>query len=173
MIKKPNSGNGWVDKYVALVPEESLIEGLKRQTQESLVLLSSLSDEQLNFRYAEGKWTIKEIILHLVDTERIFTYRALAFARKDPNALPGFDENIYAANSHANDRDIKNLLEEYIVVRTCTVATFSGFPESALECRGTANNIDMCVAALGFAICGHEIHHINIIQERYLTIRSN
>ncbi len=169
MIRKPKTGNGWVDRYIALVPEDLLLEGLKRQTQESLSLFSSLSEDQLLFRYAEGKWTIKEMLLHLIDTERIFTYRALAFARKDTTSLPGYDENIYAANSHANERDIKNLLEEYIVVRTCTVATFSGFPISSLNNRGIANNVEMSVSSIGFAILGHEMHHINVINERYLS----
>src|SRR5690606_4823805 len=103
----------------------------------SLKLFSSLTEEQLAFRYAEGKWNIKEIIVHLMDTERVFAYRALRFARNDKTELPGYDENLFAQNSFAFDRSIRSLLEEYIVVRIATVALFSYFDAGVLENRGT------------------------------------
>lgn len=168
MITKPQSSNGWLDKYIELVDENNLIEGLKKQTEVSLELYSSLNEEQLLFRYADGKWNIKEIILHTLDTERVFCYRALRFARKDETELPGYDENLFAANSYATERTIGSLLEEYVVVRTATVALFSNMQPKTLEYRGVANKINMSVAALGFAILGHERHHIQIIHERYL-----
>jgi len=168
MITKPQSSNGWLDKYIALVPENNLIEGLKKQTEISLQLYSSLSEEQLLFRYAEDKWNIKEIIVHLMDTERVFGYRALRFSRNDKTELPGYDENLFAQNSYATERSIGSLIEEYVVVRTSTVALFSNLKPETLENRGIANGIDMCGAALGSSILGHEIHHISIIHERYL-----
>lgn len=168
MIIKPLDKNGWLDKYIALVPDESLIAGFMRQTEESLNLLSQLSEEKLHFRYDTHKWTIKEIIIHLLDTERIFAFRALAFARGETSELPGYDENIYVENAHANERSIKSLLEEYIVVRTATVALYSNFTEAMLLQRGVANGINMSSSALGWATLGHEIHHIRVIRERYL-----
>ncbi len=168
MISKPKPGNGWLDKYVAEVPEEFLLEGFKRQTNETLALFSSLNDDQLNYSYAENKWTIKEIIVHLLDVERLFCYRALAFARKDQTHLPAFDEDEYVKNSFASERTKQSLMEEYIVVRTATVALFANFSPEALEFRGIANNIDMSVSAIGFATLGHEIHHIAVIHSRYL-----
>lgn len=169
MINKPAATGTWLDRYVNLVPDTSLIDGFKRQTQETLNLLSTLNDAEVNFRYAEGKWNLKEMMVHLIDTERIFAFRAMAFARSEKQALPGYDENEYVKNSHADTRDWRSLLEEFIVVRTCTVATFAGFHPSVLNNIGTANNMLMPVAALGFAILGHEMHHINIIQTRYLV----
>lgn len=171
MINKPSPGNGWLDRYIAEVEDDSLLEGFKKQTEITLNLFSALDEDQLAFRYAEDKWSIKEIIVHLMDAERIFMTRALTFARGDKTPLPGFDENLYVTNSFADSRDVRNLLEEYIIVRTCTVATFAGMHPSVLSNRGLANNIDMSVAALGFAILGHEIHHVKIIQERYLNNR--
>jgi hypothetical protein len=168
MIVKPNSQNGWLDNYIKKVEDEFLLEGFKRQTAETLHLFSELTEEQVNYRYAEGKWSIKEILLHLIDCERIFAYRALTFARGDQAALPGFDENEYVINSHIETRDIKSLVEEYIIVRTSTVSLFAGFHPDVLNNRGTANKIEMSVSALGFAILGHEIHHIGVIRERYL-----
>jgi hypothetical protein len=168
MISKPTTPNGWLDKYMELVTEEDLITGFKNQTPQTLQFLSSLTEEQLLYRYAEGKWNIKEIILHIIDTERVFSYRALRFARFDKTELPGYDENLFASNSKATDRSIRSLLEEYAVVRTATVALFSNFDPSVLENRGMANGFEMSVAALGFAALGHERHHLQIIEERYL-----
>lgn len=169
MITKPTSANGWLDKYLNLVTEDDLIAGFKNQTPESLQFYSQLTEEQLHYRYAEGKWNIKEILLHTIDTERIFCYRALRFARFDKTELPGYDENLFASNSNATGRNIRSLLEEYAVVRTATVALFSNLDASVLDNRGIANGVDMSVAALGFAILGHERHHLRIIQERYLS----
>ncbi len=169
MISKPKPGNGWLDRYIAEVPEDLLLEGFKRQTAETLSLFSSLTENQLNFRYAENKWTIKEIIVHLMDVERLFSYRALAFARKDQTHLPAFNEDEYAKNSFASERSQQSLMEEYIVVRTATVALFANFSPETLEFRGIANNIDMSVSAIGFATLGHEIHHIGVIRLKYLS----
>jgi uncharacterized damage-inducible protein DinB len=169
MISKPTGSNGWLDKYMNLVTEEDLITGFKNQTGQSLQFFSGLTEEQLLHRYAEGKWNIKEIILHLIDTERIFSYRALRFARFDKTELPGYDENLYASNSKATERSIRSLLEEYAVVRTATVALFSNLDSSVLENKGVANGVEMSVSALGFAILGHERHHLKIIEERYLS----
>jgi len=168
MITKPPYHNSWLDKYIALVDEDDLITGFKNQTPESLQFYAQLTEEQLLHRYAEGKWNIKEIVLHLIDTERVFGYRALRFARADKTELPGYDENLFAENSFATERSIGSLLEEYAIVRTATVALFSNFKPEVLNNRGMANGFEMSVSALGFAILGHEKHHLQIVRERYL-----
>lgn len=169
MIKRPAPTGTWLDKYIGLVPDEVLLDGFKRQTQQTLSLLSGLSDDVIQFRYAEGKWNLKEILIHIIDTERLFGFRALAFARGEKQALPGYDENIYVKNSFVNDRDWRSLIEEYIVVRTATVATFASFAEEVLENKGIANNMEMSVAALCYATLGHEMHHIEVIKSKYLS----
>ena len=111
---------------------------------------------------------MQELMVHLMDFETLFTYRAFAFARKDQTHLPAFDEDAYVKNSFAAERTKQSLMEEYIVVRTATVALFANLSPESLEFRGIANNIDMSVSAIGFATLGHEIHHIGIIHSRYL-----
>jgi|JI10StandDraft_1071094.scaffolds.fasta_scaffold405601_2 hypothetical protein len=170
MILKPNSGNGWLDRYIEVVPDSSLLEGFKRQTSETLALISSLTEDQMKFRYAENKWSIKEIMVHLIDTERLFGFRALAFARKDNTHLPAFDEDTYVKNSKADERSVQSILEEYIVVRTATVALYANFTPDVFEFRGIANNVEMSVGALGFGTLGHEIHHVNVIRTRYMEL---
>jgi uncharacterized damage-inducible protein DinB len=168
MITRPKEVSSWLKHYISEVNEDSLIEGLKKQTQETLELLNSLSDEQLNYRYAEGKWTIREIMVHLIDSERVFSYRALRFSRKDNTELPGYDQDLFVANSCSNERSLKSLLEEYIVVRTANVALFSNLTDAMLDFRGRANGNEMSARELGFATLGHEMHHIRVIRERYL-----
>jgi hypothetical protein len=168
MILKPTGSYGWIDKYIAKSNDENLIEGFKRQTNETLTLLSSLTDEQWKHSYAPGKWTIAELVIHLMDTERVFGYRALTFSRGDQNELPGYDENIYAANCDAGSRSGKSIMEEYIVVRTGTVALFSNLPAFTLDNPGVANKVTMSARALGWATLGHEIHHVGVMRERYL-----
>lgn len=169
MIKKPSPNGTWLDRYLELVPDESLIEGFKRQTSESLSLFSSISEEDSKFKYAEGKWTLKELLLHLIDTERLFGFRALAFARNESQPLPGFDEDAYVANSFANSRSWQSLIEEFIVARTNSVSLFAGFAPEVLEREGIANNNKMSVVGLGFATLGHEIHHIHVIKTKYVA----
>lgn len=168
MILKPTGSYGWIDKYIAKSNDENLIEGFKRQTNETLTLLSSLTDEQWKHSYAPGKWTIAQLVIHLMDTERMFCYRSLAFARGDQNELHGYDEDLYAANCGADKRSGKSIMEEYIVVRTATVALFSNLPADKLDNTGIANKVMMSPRALGWATLGHEIHHVGVMRERYL-----
>jgi len=168
MITKPATSNGWLDKYIGEVPENDLQNALMRQTEDSLRLFASLTDDQLDYRYAEGKWNIREIIVHLMDSERVFAYRAMCFARKDQTELPGYDENVYALNSYASQRSLKSLLEEYMVLRTSTVALFANLSPEVVQNSGIANKSVMSVSGLGFAIVGHEAHHVRVIQVRYL-----
>jgi uncharacterized damage-inducible protein DinB len=119
-------------------------------------------------RYAEGKWTIKEILGHIVDDERIYVYRALRFARNDSTELPGFEQDHYAQYSEANKREITDLLDEFALVRRSTIAFFKSLDNTALMRTGVANGNRVSVRALAYHIAGHELHHMNIIRERYL-----
>lgn len=132
--------------------------------------LKSIPIEKLEYRYEANKWTIKEVVSHLIDSERIFAYRALRFARKDKTPVAGFDENDYALESVANNRTIEDLLEEYTLVRQASIALYKTFGSDSeiLKRTGIAGGGEVSVRALGFLIAGHEKHHCDIIRERYL-----
>jgi len=129
-----------------------------------------LTEEQALQVYAPGKWTSKQMLLHIIDTERVFAYRALRFARGDAQALAGFDENDYADNGGANARSMNDLLAEYAAVRAATLALVNSFTPEQLQQRGTANNAAVTVNALLYILPGHERHHLNVFRERYLPV---
>ena len=155
-------------RYVDLVPEGDVLDLLRRQVDETASLVGTLSDRESEHRYAEGKWSIKEVIGHVSDTERVFVYRALCFARGETAGLPGFDENEYARHSNAGSRPMGELLAELRTVRAATLSFFSGLSEEALLLRGTANRREYSVRSVAYIIAGHERHHTGIIRERYL-----
>jgi hypothetical protein len=130
--------------------------------------MRAVPEEKLSYRYAEGKWTIKEIMAHLIDDERIYAYRALRFARNDQTELPGFDQDDYAIESAANERSLDDLLEEFAAVRRSTIALFNSFDERVWTRSGVASGNVMSVRAAAYHIAGHELRHLNIIKERYL-----
>ena len=130
--------------------------------------LESIPADKLSYRYAEGKWTIKEIVGHLIDTERIMCYRALCIARGEKQSLPGFEEAEYAAASNANQREFSEIIDEYVLVRQSTIAMVRSFTPEMIQARGIANNHPITVNALCRVIAGHELHHLAIIKERYL-----
>lgn len=123
--------------------------------------------EKINFAYAPGKWTIKQMLQHVIDTERIFAYRALVIARKEPAALLGFDENEYAKNATASHRNWNEMIAEWKILRQSTNMLFGSFTEEDLKQKGTANNLPISVNALGFIIFGHALHHLHVLKERY------
>jgi uncharacterized damage-inducible protein DinB len=130
---------------------------------------ASISEEKSMHAYAEGKWTIKEVLQHMIDTERIFNYRAVCFARKEAASLPGFEENDYAANSNANARSWKSLVEEFLAVRHATELMFDSFTDEMLDTAGKANNNSVTVGSVGFISVGHFYHHKKVIEERYFA----
>lgn len=154
--------------YVALVPEGGIVGILARQIDETIALFSGLTEAQADHAYAEGKWTIKEVVGHLSDSERVFAYRALRFARGDTTELAGFDENVYVPAGEFGGRPFTELLEELMVVRRATVALLGGLPEAAWTRRGRASGTEVSVRALATIIAGHELHHRAILSERYL-----
>lgn len=155
--------------YIAQVSDEyTLVEELEISVHRLIKFVQDIPMDKFDYRYAEGKWTIKDILQHIIDAERIFAYRALRFARNDKTDLPGFEENDYVDEAHANDRTIIQLLTELSAVRHATLLLFKTFSDSQLLRMGTANNNAMSVRALGFVIIGHQNHHQRIFKERYL-----
>ena len=163
-----NEFASYYENYIKLVQEEDIVKGLLRQKDEMLHFFKSVPVFKHEFRYAEGKWTIKDIILHLIDTERIFAYRALRIARNDQTALPGFEENDYVITANANNREFESLLAEYETVRNASVILFETFTTDDLFRLGIASNNSVSVRAIGYIILGHELHHKNSILEKYI-----
>lgn len=154
--------------YIKLVEEENIVKGLINQKEEMILFFNSIPEYKHTFCYEKDKWTIKDILLHLSDAERIFAYRALRIVRNDSTALTGFDENEYVITANANERDFDSLLNEYVAVRNATISLFDNFSASDLLKIGTASNASISVRGIGYCILGHELHHRNIILERYL-----
>lgn len=168
MRPEPSTYGDYYKNYVALVPQDDLMEALKNSVSNSQKFWNSIPEEKMNYRYAEGKWSIKELLQHIIDTERIFSYRALAFARGEQTALPGYNENNYAANCLADSRKYDEMVTELITVRQSTIALFQSFDQGVFDNVGNASGANLSVRAAGFIIVGHELHHINIVNERYL-----
>ncbi len=168
MLKpSPTTYPAYFQRYINQVPEEELFTAFKNQLPAVKEFIASVSEEHSLYAYAEGKWTLKEVLQHIIDAERIFAYRALCFARKDSTSLPSFEENEYAANSNANSRTWQSLADEFLAVRKTTEMLFESFTEEALQAVGVANNNPTSVAALGFITLGHFYHHKKIADERY------
>jgi len=171
IIKKPGDNEFQVNEpmYAKLIPDDGLLlKHLRMNLDSTKAFILSLPEEKLIYRYAEGKWTIKEVLMHLMDMERIYTYRALRFARNDQTILPGFNHKHYVFFSGANDRNISGLLEELEVIRYSTILFLNGLTEESLLRSGIINGNLVSVRALAYHIAGHELHHINIIKEKYL-----
>ena len=169
MTPQKHSYGDYYENYISLVEENDLCSALDNSVNRSHTFWSVLNEEQGNYRYAEGKWSIKELLQHIIDTERIFGYRALSFARGEQIALPGYDENAYAVHGMADSRSIKEMVEELAIVRNSTIALFKSFDESVLDNLGNASGSNLSVKAAGFIIVGHEIHHMNVVKERYVN----
>ena len=153
-------------RYIKLVGDDAL-SALRAQSASTPRLLSGLSEAQAMHRYAPGKWSVKEVVGHMIDGERVFSYRALRVARADTTPLPGFDENAWVPAAHFDRRPMPDLVADYQTVRAATVALFSSFEEEALVRMGTANDQPISVRALAHMIAGHELHHVAILRERY------
>ena len=153
-------------RYVDNVPD--IKKGFEESEKIILVLLTDISEEKMNFSYAEGKWTIKEVIQHIIDTERILSYRLLSIARGEKQNLLPFEENAYAQNSHTNLRSKESLMNEFQWVRKSTKALFDSFTIEDLEQKGKANSVEITVDQLVRMLIGHVFHHIKILKKRYL-----
>jgi hypothetical protein len=154
--------------YVDTVPDGDIIKILKKQSDQIYKLLQNVSKKISLFRYSPGKWSVREIIGHMIDTERIFAYRALRFARNDQNDLPGFDENEYVRQSIYNDIKLKELVDEFCALRKSNTMMFKNFSDEITQRKGRANGNSFTVRAMAYIMAGHVNHHLGIIKERYL-----
>jgi len=167
---RPEKGTypGYYENYISLVKHNSVLEALTETEKETITFFNSVPDDLENSTYEKGKWTIKEVLNHLIDTERIFAYRALRFARKDETQPLPFEQNDYVAHAELENRSLKDLVKEFETVRKATQSLFNSFSNETLSRTGQTAAGRASVNAIGFTTCGHCIHHINVIKERYL-----
>jgi len=156
-------------KYITLVGEDDILTTLKSQLAETLSLLRSIPESRANFRYGPDKWSIKELVGHVIDGERIFAYRALRFARNDQTALPGYEQDDYVRNASFDNCSLADLASELEAVRRATVFLFSRLDQNGWTRKGLANDSEVSVRALAYIIAGHELHHREMLRSRYLS----
>jgi uncharacterized damage-inducible protein DinB len=164
---EPSEYAQYFERYISKVPDGDIVELLSKQLDETLRLLGSVSESGGDYRYGPEKWSIKEVVGHMADTERIFCYRALCFARGETASLPGFDENEYVRNSNFAQRTMRDLAAELAAVRRATLALFSNLDEQSMARRGLANEREYSVRSIPYIIAGHERHHAALLRERY------
>ncbi len=165
---EPSEYAEFYEKYIALVPQGDLFATLEKQLNQYKSLLGKLTEPQSEFRYEPAKWSIKEVVGHVTDTERIFAYRLLRIARGDQTPLSGFEQDDYVKEGNFSARKLADLLEEFSLVRRATLALLRSLPSKAWTRRGNANQKEITVRALGFIIAGHDCHHRVILEQRYL-----
>jgi uncharacterized damage-inducible protein DinB len=153
--------------YIEKVGDGDVIDILRRQGAEALALLPSISNEHSLYRYADGKWSIREVLGHVIDAERIFVHRALWFARRIPGDLPGYDQDAALSAANADARSWPVLVDEYRALRDSTISFFAGLPEEAWGRRGVASDTEVTVRALAYIVAGHLAHHLGMLEERY------
>jgi len=170
-MPRPDLSNvpAYYHRYIKEAEGNDVIVVMKKQTPALLRFLRSIPPAKRNYRYAKGKWTIKELLQHMIDSERVFAYRALCFARKDKTPLPSFDENLYGDTAKAAKRDWKDMIEELKAVRRSTELLFGSFDKIQMNESGTANSNSFSVLAIGYILAGHMNHHVRVIKERYLA----
>ncbi|MBI3509023.1 MAG: DinB family protein [Bacteroidetes bacterium] len=171
MIEKPDASTfaPYFGKYIDMVGDKDPVRVLEAQVLDFKALMSEIPSEKEEFRYADGKWTVKEVIGHITDTERIMCFRALSIARGEAQPLPGFDQNNYVLSADFNRRSLLNIGHEFGAVREATIALFKSMNKNDLDRKGFANKHDVSVRALVYIIAGHHIHHERILREVYLA----
>lgn len=169
MITKPNADSltGYMAGYIGQAEGNDLIQSLRNRLEETSAVYKSVVPEKEEYRYDTGKWSIKEVLGHIIDTERIFTYRALTFARKDNTLLPGYDQDAYVPHSNAANRTLADIIKEYETVRMSTIYLFESFNPEMLDSNGIANNLNVTPRILGWMTTGHDAHHYKVLKERY------
>jgi len=158
----------YYEKYVSLVPAGDVVETLERQLEGTLALLRGLGEERAGSRYEPGKWSVRELVGHLIDAERVFAYRALRFARGDRTPIPGFEQDDYVRGGNFDARTLADLIDEFGAVRRATVALLRPLDPEAWRRTGTASDNPFSVRALAHIIAGHELHHVEILRTKYL-----
>ncbi len=172
-VARPQAGEyaPYYERYISLVQGDDILNTLDQQRREMMLLLSCRDEEEGNFRYAPEKWSAKEVLGHVCDTERIFAYRALRIARADVTPLEGFEQDDYVRNGGFAERPIGDLVEEFIAVRRATISLLRNLDEAAWVRRGVANKNEVSVRALAYIIAGHELHHRRILEEKYFAAK--
>ena len=165
---QPDEHAPYFSRYIELVPEEDLLGAIETQTRETAALLAGVGEEKAAFRYAPDKWSIKQLVGHVTDAERVFAFRLLAFARGEQSPLPGFDENVYVENAGFDARPFAELLDAFAATRRATLLLLRGLPPEAWTRSGTANEKPISVRAVAYTLLGHELHHVKVLRERYL-----
>lgn len=160
--------NSYYGLYVGQVPDGDIFDALRQGVRDTVTLLADLPPDWARFRYAEGKWTLAEVLGHVIDTERVFAYRGMCIARGETADLPSMDQDLYAANSNAGERDLSSLLDELEAVRGASVALFAGLDPAVATRRGRASGFPFTVRTFPWIVAGHEIHHRKVIAESYL-----
>ena len=169
MKPQANEHAPYFSRYIDLVPGDDIIPVIEAQTRETAALLGGISEEKSAFRYAPEKWSIKQLVGHITDSERVFAYRLLCIARGETQSLPGFDENDYMRGSNFDDLPFAELVDGLAAVRRSTLSLLRGLSDEAWRRSGTANQNKISVRALAYALLGHERHHLRVLRERYLT----
>lgn len=171
MIRRPDKTDypPFYETYIRLIQSEDLVQILENQEMAFYAFVKDIAPDKEDFKYAEGKWSIKEVVGHIIEVERIMAYRALAISRGDANALPGMDENSYIENSNYKDREVKDLAEEFRYVRKSNIILIRSFSPEMLQRKGIANKNEISVTALVYIIAGHLNHHVQILRDRYLN----
>jgi hypothetical protein len=171
MLQRPDSSEyaPYFAPFVQLVPEGRFLDIYKQQTEAALTLLKNVDEERQYFRYADGKWTLKEVLGHIIDSDRVFSYRVLRVARGDQTPLPGFDENLFTAGSNYNDRTWIDLLEEYEATHRSTLCLYRGLSSEAWTKLGTVSQVETTARALAYSSLGHELRHVDTIRTKYLN----
>ena len=163
-----NEYNPYYKSYIDNATNSNIVNGLEQNIEKVMSLYSNVPLTKHDYAYAEVKWTVKDILLHVIDTERIFCYRALRIARKDKTPLASFEQDDYVITGNTKTRTLKSLLEEYKAVRYATIALYNSFDSNTLEQIGEASGFPISVRAMGYIITGHENHHNQVLKERYL-----
>ena len=164
----PTEYDPYFGKYISLVPDGDIVSILSSQVENTLALLRTITEQRGGHAYAPGKWSIKEVVGHMTDTERIFAYRGLRIGRNDRTPLPGFEQDDYVANTNFNARTLGSLMEELAAVRRASVQLFQHFNGEEWQRRGTANERQISARAVAYNIAGHELHHVDVLKSRYL-----
>ena len=165
---EPTEYDPYYGRYISLLDTDDIVTALEKQSQDTHAFLSRLTDQQGNCRYAPGKWSVKEVLGHINDTERIMSYRALRIARGDQTPIEGFEQDNYIPAGKFDSRTIADLLQEFMAIRKATIQLLRHFDSASAERRGTASTKPVSARALAYIIAGHELHHRRVLQEKYL-----
>ena len=171
VVGRPESGEftPYHDRYISLIQDPDILTVLERQVKETVAALTVLPESFGDFRYADGKWSMKEVLGHMSDTERVFAYRALRIARNDKTPLAGFEQDDYVRWGSFEKRHLSDLIDEFTTIRKTTLSLFRGLDSDAWLRRGIASQSEVSTRAMAYIIAGHELHHQRILQEKYLS----